>query len=84
MKSMGASIKAIAERISNLRNVLKMRTRSFMKDQALAESLPPVKPFEYYVEKYSKQGFSGDDLYNRIIEGALTPNPGVNKKLGIK
>ncbi|MFC2156094.1 RHS repeat-associated core domain-containing protein, partial [Acidobacteriota bacterium] len=84
MKDRGASRKEIAESLSHLRNVLKTRTRAFMKDRALAESLPPVKPFAYYVKKYSKQGLSGNALYDRIIEGALTPNSGVNAKFGIK
>jgi hypothetical protein len=37
-----------------------------------------------YVEKYSAKGLTGDALYNRIIQGTLTPNPIVNTKFGIK
>jgi filamentous hemagglutinin len=83
MEAQGASREAIARRVSNLRNVLKQRSRNMMADRAVAESLPPIRPFEHYVEKYSAEGLSGDALYNRIIERALTPNPLVNAKYGI-
>jgi len=84
IESQGASRQAIAERISDLRNVLKIRTMTFMADQAAAARLPAMRPFEYYVQKYTVQGFQGDALWNRIIKGALPPNPEVNAMFGIK
>ena len=86
LENQGLPREAIAERMSDLRNVLKMRTRNFMADRALADSLPPVRPFEFYLQKYSTppHNLTGDALYNRIIEGSLTPNPGVNAQFGIK
>lgn len=34
------------------------------------------------MNKYSSQGYSGKDLWKRIIEGAQTPNKIVNKAFG--
>jgi hypothetical protein len=44
----------------------------------------PLRPFEYYEQKYSEQGFSGEALYDRIIQGGTTPNAEVNAAHGIE
>lgn len=44
----------------------------------------PLQSFEYYLEKYSKQGYSGEELWRRIMEGGRTPNETFNKKFGIQ
>jgi hypothetical protein len=80
----GLSAQSISEKASSLRNTLKLRTRNLMADQATAKSLPPIRPYQYYLDKYSAEGLSGDALYNRIIKGSLTPNPGVNAAFGIQ
>ncbi len=83
MQARGATAESIARRASHMRNALAQRTRDAMADRALAESLRPHRPIEYYIEKYSAEGFTGDALWQRITEGALTPNPEVNAALGI-
>jgi hypothetical protein len=58
-----------------------------MADRAAAEQLAreqPLQPLEYYIQKYSSQGYQGDALWQRIIEGAKTPNKVVNAKFGIQ
>ena len=84
MRSRGAPLRETAMRVSRLRNVLKIRVRDMMADRVKAAELPSIKSFEYYVEKYSAQGLSGDELYSKIIETSFTPNPVVNSALGIE
>ncbi|MEW6411159.1 MAG: hypothetical protein AB1483_01655 [Candidatus Zixiibacteriota bacterium] len=79
----GLSRMEIAKRASQLRNTLRLRSRALMGNQAEAAGLPPLQDFDFYVAKYSSQGYSGDALYDRIIEGALTTNSIVNHKFGI-
>ena len=57
-----------------------------MADRALAESLPPIKPFAYYETKYSSPPYNltGNVLYDKIFEGSLKPNAEVNAHCGIK
>jgi hypothetical protein len=74
-------------RVHDARNALKLEARDLMSDRAAAAQLArerPVMPFEYYVDKYSTQGYKGDALWQRIIKGSTTPNPAVNSKFGIK
>ncbi|MGG5507126.1 MULTISPECIES: RHS repeat-associated core domain-containing protein [unclassified Myroides] len=69
------------------RNALKTQTRAMMADREAAKMLDkiyPIQPFSYYVNKYSKQGFSGEKLWEKIIQGSTTPNKNVNAKFGIK
>ena len=68
------------------RNALKQEARDMMADRAAAAELArdfPLKPVEHYIEKYSAQGFEGEALWQRVIQGGRTPNPKVNKKFGI-
>ena len=58
-----------------------------MSDRAAAEQLSrerPLEPFQYYVDKYTAQGYKNEALWQRIIQGSTTANPDVNSKFGIK
>lgn len=68
------------------RNALKAQARDMMADRTAANMLNkkyPLQSFDYYVNKYSSQGFTGKALWNRIIHGSGTPNAGVNARFGI-
>lgn len=83
----GSLSEATAMRVHDARNALKLEARDLMSDRAAAAQLAreqPVQPFQYYVDKYSVQGYRGDALWQRIIQGSTTPNPVVNSKFGIK
>jgi hypothetical protein len=78
--------RANAEFIHSLRNAYKRLARDLMSDRAAAARLDknyPLHPFDYYMKKYSDQGFSGEALWRRIMEGGKTPNKNVSKKYGI-
>jgi len=82
----GPLIRATAERVHNARNALKQFARDMMADRAAARQLAreqPLRPFEYYVDKYSSQGYTGEALWKRIIDGSTTPNASVNKRFGV-
>ena len=58
-----------------------------MADRAAAAELErtqPLRSFEYYVEKYTEEGFSGEALWQRIIQGGTTPNAEVNAAYGVQ
>ncbi|KIA95233.1 hypothetical protein OC25_07940 [Pedobacter kyungheensis] len=69
------------------RNSLKYQARYMMADREAATALDvsdPIKPLEFYVKKYTEQGYSGENLWQKIIQGSSKPNPTVNAKFGIK
>ena len=69
------------------RNALKQQARDMMSDRPAAELLArerPLEAFDYYVDKYRKQGYSGEALWDRIIKGSTSPNADVNSKFGIQ
>jgi RHS repeat-associated protein len=69
------------------RNTLKIQAREMMLDRkgaSILDKTDPIRPFNFYVEKYSAQGYSGESLWQRIIQGASTPNAKINSKFGIK
>ncbi|MBL4708040.1 MAG: hypothetical protein JKY48_06335, partial [Flavobacteriales bacterium] len=75
-----------ARRISAERNTLKRQGRDMMSDRKAAKALDetnPIRDFDYYKEKYTTEGFEGEGLYDRIIQGGKTPNADVSKKFGI-
>jgi hypothetical protein len=90
LKMLNTSVRFTEENARYLhaqRNSLKMQTRALMNDRkaaALLESTDPIRSFDFYVDKYSSQGYSGEALWSRIISGTTTPNPKVNAKFGIK
>jgi RHS repeat-associated protein len=68
------------------RNSLKKRARDMMSDRSTAKQLDktnPINGYEYYYKKYYNQGYRGESLYKRIMEGSTTPNKAVNKKFGL-
>ena len=90
VKSINTNLKpteANARSVVNQRNSLKKEGRAMMTDRKLAKQLDqsnPTRSYEYYREKYSKQGYKGEALQKRIIEGGKKPNIEVNKKLGVE
>ena len=52
-----------------------------MENREAAETLDethPIRNVEEYIEKYQRDGLSGDDLWNKVIEKALTTDPEVD------
>jgi len=90
LRGLNTSVEFTEENAMSLylqRNSLKIRARGMMADREAAkllEKTDPIRPFKYYVEKYSSQGYSGKSLWERIIQGSSTPNAGVNGRFGIK
>ncbi len=82
----GALTRETAERVFAARNALKVEARGMMGDRAAAAELErtdPIRTFEFYVQKYSGQGYSGELLWQRIIQGGRTPNKAVNERFGV-
>lgn len=80
------AIKEQAIRAHFLRNKYRMQARKLMKDRQLAEYLEVNNcnlPFEYYENKYSKQGYTGNLLYEKILEASNRTNKEVNRQLGL-
>ena len=49
-----------------------------MADRAEAARLDknfPIRDFDFYVKKYRAQGYEGEALWRKIMEGGKTPNP---------
>jgi len=68
------------------RNALKQQARDLMANRAAAARLEknyPIRDFDYYVKKYSEQGYKGEALWMRIMEGGQTPNAAVSERYGI-
>jgi RHS repeat-associated protein len=83
----GPRTEEFARQIVAERNALKLQARDLMVNRAeaaLLDSTRPIESFEYYVQKYSAQGYSGEDLWDRIIIGGTTPNPAVNAKYHVR
>lgn len=81
-----APTKENAERISAQRAALKDEARDLMSDQEARKRLDtdnPIKDFNYYEKKYRQQGYEGEELWRRIIEGSTTTNPDVNNRYDI-
>lgn len=76
-----------AKIVSAERNAAKQTARLLMKDRAAAAKLDetdPIRDFDYYKNKYSQEGYEGESLWKKIIEGSTKPNADVNRKFGIK
>lgn len=74
-----------AEKLHELRNTTKQQARELMQDRIMAWRLnidprTKIKPFEYYVKKYSKKGENLDEVYKKIIDSSKRTNDKVNKK----
>ena len=82
----GQPTRELAESVFNQRNALRQQARDLMADRAAAAELErkfPGRDFHYYVDKYTSQGYSGESLWRRIIEGARTTNRAVNQRFGL-
>jgi RHS repeat-associated protein len=76
-----------AKLVSLERNAAKQSARLLMKNRAAAAKLDetdPIRDFDYYKDKYTKQGYEGEELWKKIIDGSAKPNAEVNKKFGIQ
>jgi hypothetical protein len=83
----GPLTEVTAARVNAARNAIKQQARDMMADRAAAEQLAkdrPLEPLQYYIDKYSKQGYQGEALWKKIIESATRPNAAVNKRFGIQ
>lgn len=77
----GQPLEAVARFASGSRNLIRIQARALMENQQLAAELDrnyPIQDVEFYIQKYKQQGLTGDDLWNKIIEKALTTNPEVD------
>lgn len=57
-----------------------------MRDRELAEYLDTNNsnlPFDYYENKYLKQGYKGILLYEKILDSSTKSNRIVNERLGL-
>jgi RHS repeat-associated protein len=82
----GPLTRATAERVHAARNALKVELRAMManrEEAAALEQTNPIQPFEFYVQKYTSEGLSGESLWQRIIQGGTTPNAAVNSRFGV-
>jgi len=80
-------LEAQARQASGLRNLYKEIARDSMFDKTQAAVLDltePLMPFNHFVGKYVGQGFIGDDLWLKIIDASMKPNPKVNAMFGIR
>ncbi|KGM92966.1 hypothetical protein G8V06_15030 [Clostridium botulinum D/C] len=80
------SIKDQAIQAHSLRNKYRTQARKLMKDRKLARHLDINNynlSFEYYENKYLKQGYSDNSLYKKILDSSTRSNKLVNKSLGM-
>lgn len=73
-----------AKQASAMRNQIRTQAREAMTNRELANTLFGSRPnmtWEEVVEKYSKLGLTGDELYEEIIRAATRSNPYVNEFL---
>jgi RHS repeat-associated protein len=79
-------LKEQAKQASSLRNIIRTGARELMADKSEAERLYKEEPnltWEQVVKKYSDKGFTGDDLWKKIIEGSQKSRQSVNEKLNV-
>jgi RHS repeat-associated protein len=76
-----------AKQAVNLRNEIRTRARELMADRAEAARLNAEEPnmtWEQVVKKYKAQGYTGDNLWNKIIESSQKSRASVNENLNVK
>jgi hypothetical protein len=79
------SLKQVAGDAVDIRNWTRTRTREIMSDRGWAKFLTesdPNRTFEELVDYYSEK-YSGDALWNKIIESATRSRDSINKLFGI-
>ena len=75
-----------AKLINAQRNYMKKVARDLMSNRKAAAWLDenrPIQYLDYYIKKYSKEGYSGEALWRRIMEGGKSPNKGISRKYGV-
>jgi len=80
------SLEGQAREAFELRNSFRTKARSLMEDRQLAGKLMAEEPnmtWEQVLDKYRKQGFEGDNLYNKILESSQKSRKSVNQNLGL-
>jgi filamentous hemagglutinin len=81
------SLEQQAQQASTLRNQFRTQARNAMSNRDGADALfgsNPNMTWEQVVEKYTNRGYSGDELYQEIINASQKSNAGVNSSLGIE
>ena len=74
-----------ADKISSQRAEIKSKARDLMSDQGARVRLDkkyPVQSFEYYEKKYRDEGYTGEALWEKIIQGGKTTNKEVSDSYG--
>lgn len=61
-----------------LRNEIRDVARTLMKDVQIVTELPAKKSFIYFTRKYYQQGYTGDSLWQAIIDSSMRTNKDVN------
>ena len=82
-----ASLEIQAKEASGLRNEFRSEARKLMGDRVRARHIEvefPNRSWDQLVKKYSNQGYSGDDLYKKIIESSQRSNADIDKMFGLK
>ncbi|MFW9878052.1 MAG: hypothetical protein ACFFG0_33645 [Candidatus Thorarchaeota archaeon] len=78
------TLKERAKLAFHLRNIIRMEGRLLMRNVRGAKFLMIKKPFNtwnFYITKYTNQGFFGDSLWIEIIAASSRPNPHIFKNL---
>jgi filamentous hemagglutinin len=74
------TLKEQAKRAVNLRNEIRSKSRELMADRTEADKLNRDEPnmtWDQVVKKYQVQGYTGDNLWNKIIESSQKPRASV-------
>lgn len=80
----GEPTEALARKIVNDRNALKIEARKRMADKrkvAYLEKYYPIHSFEFYYAKYSARGLQDTELWKTIIDAGRRPNQEVTSKV---
>ena len=80
------SIEQVARQAFEMRNSIRTQARESMKDAAWSNHLFSTQKnvtFEMLVEKYSRLGFSGNDLWNEIIKASMRSRSSIDTLFGL-
>jgi hypothetical protein len=87
----GDAVEERARWVSKLRREARLQARAMMENSSEIEQLrardlriygnPDGPTFEQLVDALRQNGWSGDEVYERIIQGAQTTNPDVDEQL---
>jgi hypothetical protein len=82
----GMSPEQVARQMSEQRNLLRTWSRDIMADRGAAARITAGNPnmtWDQVMEKYRGQGYTGNDLWNKIIDSATRSRPSVNAAAGV-